>query len=242
MQNCNCTAAKYYDCGTQFYLNLDGTNSIHVWNLRNKANSESCLILLLDRLNGTWKNFNLSSKSAIQVPTDSIVRRELSAVTRTVKYIKAFGMNWAEEKNSIFMLFNIPVVKHSPESNLRCLKFPRPIYFSRKCCRWKSRKKQSSKMSECVKSARQFGWAFDEIVLQANKVLSQIFWPRERNNKCSSWFLSVRKLSRFRCKWLDNLRLNEGEENQGASLFIERKIKLTLEVIATWMKIQFNTR
>jgi hypothetical protein len=72
--------------------------------LRNEVNSESCLVLLSDFANETWKNFNFKSNSAIQIPTDWIVRREFSAVTRTMKKMTAFGINYE------WKLFNIQVI------------------------------------------------------------------------------------------------------------------------------------
>lgn len=155
--------------------------------LLNVAAIESFLTRLHDATNEMLSAFNFWSRPWISIPTDSIVLREPSAVSRTMKKIVELGTNcgrkildipWQRQKN-VFRR------KALPESSSRCLKFPKRLCFSKKCCTPVSRNKTSSGMSEFARQRRPPGSASRQLVDGMARVQKPS--PDKRNAKCSSF-------------------------------------------------------
>lgn len=155
--------------------------------LLNVAAIETFLTRLHDATNEMPSAFNFWSRPWISIPTDSIVWREPSAVSRTMKKIVELGTNCGRKFSAFRGAKMFPVPKTAlPESSSRCLKFLKRLCFSRKCCTPASRSKTSSGMSEFAQQRRQVGFASRQLVDGMARVQKPS--PDKRNAKCLSFF------------------------------------------------------
>lgn len=154
--------------------------------LLNVAAIETFLTRLHDATNEMLSAFNFWSRPWISVPTDSIVWREPSAVSRTMKKIVELGTNCGREFLAFLGAKMFWCRKALPESSSRCLKFPKRLCFSRKCCTPASRNKTSSGMSEFAQQKRRLGFASRQLVDDMARVQKPS--PDKRNAKCLSFF------------------------------------------------------